>query len=81
MTLEIEHNKNADDIVQAAFTSAESTDDTAWPRCAHKHILQLLVGFGAKPGGSDQLALNGFFVPFSYIFGILSLFELGGSDT
>jgi hypothetical protein len=35
-----------------------STDDTAWPRCPHKHILQLLVGFGAKSGSSNELALN-----------------------
>ena len=57
-TFEIEHNKNDDDTVQAAFTSVGSEDDTAWPRCPHKHILQLLVGFGAKSSYSDGLALN-----------------------
>ena len=35
-----------------------STEDTAWPRRPHKHILQLLVGFGAQSGCSDELALN-----------------------
>jgi hypothetical protein len=35
-----------------------STEDTAWPRRPHKHIPQLLVGFGAQSGCSDELALN-----------------------
>jgi hypothetical protein len=34
-----------------------STDDTAWPRCPSRHILQLLVGFGANSGCSE-LALD-----------------------
>jgi hypothetical protein len=54
----MKYNKIADDAAQAAFTSVSSTDDTAWPRCPYKHILQLLVGFGAKSGCSDELALN-----------------------
>jgi hypothetical protein len=54
----MKNNKISDHAVQATFTSVGSTGDTAWPRCAHKHILQLLVGFGTKSGCSDELALN-----------------------
>ena len=35
-----------------------SKDDTAWPRTPSRHILQLLVGFGAHSGCSDELALD-----------------------
>jgi len=35
-----------------------SKGDTAWPRTPSRHILQLLVGFGAKSGCSDELALD-----------------------
>lgn len=44
--------------VQDAFNSLRSIDDTAWPRCPSSHILQLLVGFGANSGCSDELALS-----------------------
>lgn len=45
-------------VVQGAFTSVGSRDDTAWPRCPPRHILQFLVGFGANSGCSDELALD-----------------------
>jgi hypothetical protein len=54
----MKYNNIADDAAQAVFTPVSSTDDASWPRCPHKHILQLLVGFGAKSGCSDELALN-----------------------
>lgn len=50
--------KIADDPVQGAFTSMGCTGSTAWPRCPSRHILQLLVGFSANSGCSDELALD-----------------------
>lgn len=43
---------------QKAFSTASTTDMTAWPHTSSQHVLQLLTGFVPGSGASHEQALE-----------------------